>query len=471
MTSAAGESVKPAIVESPLWRGRAHLFAVAMTTIAYGSASRLQTDISALAFSVLALVSALEPLVIRRIRSLRAASVIVALVLTGYAFVQTLPLPLNSPLVNPAWTGLADIIEIEHGFISVAPGSTREALPSLLLPFLAFASALAFFQGDEGSERLWRALAYFGAALALFGILQDVFLPEQLLFESKKFYVGSLTGTFVNRNTAGTFFGVGLALNVSLFFHDLKSISLRSLFEKAAHFDLHWGDRYARTVGKAALCALTAIALFLTQSRGAVGATFVAITTEAALFAMRPMTTDRTTATWNRWRRPAAMAGVIAATIGAFDVFAERSVYRMQEGGTEDSRWCAFASTWEAIRDNFYLGTGFGAFQDTFPMYRHSECAGIFGVWERAHNVYLEGLLGFGIVFLVALAAGLAILIAVLIHGVRARRRRRFLPVGGLAALALVCLHSLVDFSLQIPGFNVYFAAVMAAATTAALGR
>jgi hypothetical protein len=47
----------------------------------------------------------------------------------------------------------------------------------------------------------------------------------------------------------------------------------------------------------------------------------------------------------------------------------------------------------------------------------------------------------------------------------------RFAPVGGLAALVLVALHSVVDFSLQIPGFNVYFAAVMAAAVTASLGR
>ena len=471
MTSTTSNSVRSTVVASRAWLGRAHLVALAMTVIAYGSASRLQADISALGFSTIALLSLGEPIASRKIRRLRAASLIVALVLTGYALVQTIRLPLDSPLVNPAWIALADIFKLEHGYISVAPGSTRQALPSLMSPFLVFASALAFFQGDEGAERLWRALAYFGGACALFGILQEIVLPDQLLFETKKYYLGSLTSTFVNRNTAGTFFGVAFVLNISLLFFGLKSISLRSLFEKAMRFDLRWGDRYARVLAQAALSALTAIALFLTQSRGAVGAAFLATTIEVALFAMRPMTTDQLSSTWNRWRRPAAIAGLIAATVGAFDVFAERSVYRMQEAGTEDSRWCAFASTWEAIHDNLYLGSGFGAFQDTFPMYRHSDCAGIFGVWERAHNVYLEGLLGFGIVFAVALVVGLAVLIAVLVHGVRARRRQRYLPVGGLAALLLVCLHSLVDFSLQIPGFNVYFAAALAAATTAALGR
>ena len=41
----------------------------------------------------------------------------------------------------------------------------------------------------------------------------------------------------------------------------------------------------------------------------------------------------------------------------------------------------------------------------------------------------------------------------------------------GLAALILASLHSVVDFSLQIPGLAVYFAAIMAATVTVSLGR
>ena len=43
--------------------------------------------------------------------------------------------------------------------------------------------------------------------------------------------------------------------------------------------------------------------------------------------------------------------------------------------------------------------------------------------------------------------------------------------VAGLAALVLVTLHSIVDFSLQIPGVAVYVAAAIAAAVAVALGR
>jgi O-antigen ligase len=125
----------------------------------------------------------------------------------------------------------------------------------------------------------------------------------------------------------------------------------------------------------------------------------------------------------------------------------------------------------QAIRDNAILGAGFGTFQDVFPVYRDSACAGVRGVWERAHNVFLEGWLGLGAPFLVALAIGYAVLIGVFVHGARKRRRLRFAPIIGLAALVLATLHSIVDFSLQIPGFMVYFAAATAAAATISLGR
>jgi hypothetical protein len=41
----------------------------------------------------------------------------------------------------------------------------------------------------------------------------------------------------------------------------------------------------------------------------------------------------------------------------------------------------------------------------------------------------------------------------------------------GLAATVLVALHAAVDFSLQIPGFAVFFAAFLSAVVTISLGR
>jgi hypothetical protein len=70
------------------------------------------------------------------------------------------------------------------------------------------------------------------------------------------------------------------------------------------------------------------------------------------------------------WRRYATIAAGLLVVIGLFALFAGRSVYRMQEQGSEDGRWCAFSSTIAAIKDNWLFGTGLGAFQDVFPVYR-----------------------------------------------------------------------------------------------------
>ena len=48
-----------------------------------------------------------------------------------------------------------------------------------------------------------------------------------------------------------------------------------------------------------------------------------------------------------------------------------------------------------------------------------------------------------------------AVVLAVLVHGVRTRRRNLAVPVAALAVGVLALLHSLIDFSLQIPGFSI----------------
>ena len=446
----------------------AFVAAVALTVLAYGSASTIQTNLAALAFAILAASAIVWPAGAPSVARVQAMAALLVAALLGYAFLQTLPLP---GLANPAWKSAAGALGPVAGAISVAPGMTLDALTALALPFLAFIAALSLFQGDDEALLLWRALAYFGAGYAAFGVAQDVFLPEQILFEPKRFYVGALTASFINRNTAGTFFGLAFLLNLGLVFFQLRKIHLRSLMTKAASFNLGWRNKHGHLAVHVLLSGMTAVALFLTQSRGAAGATFVAAILAAVLMLMRKLTADKESEAPQPWRRYAVVAGGLIAAIGFFALFAGRSTYRMAEEGGDAGRWCAYGSTIDAIRDNWLLGTGFGAFQDVFPVYRDSDCTGIFGVWERAHDVFLEGYLGLGAAFALALAIGYVVLIAAFVRGLARRRRYRFVPAMGLCALALVSLHSIVDFSLQIPGFAVYFAAVMAAAVTVSLGR
>ena len=121
-------------------------------------------------------------------------------------------------------------------------------------------------------------------------------------------------------------------------------------------------------------------------------------------------------------------------------------MHRQEAEGADYSRLCVYKSVTAAIADNWVLGAGFGAFPNVFPAYRDPDCAGVSGVWEAAHNSFLEGTLGLGFVFPVITAIALLVLIRTYWIGVETRHRYRFAPALGLAVLLLVSLHSLVDF-------------------------
>jgi predicted MFS family arabinose efflux permease len=55
----------------------------------------------------------------------------------------------------------------------------------------------------------------------------------------------------------------------------------------------------------------------------------------------------------------------------------------------------------------------------------------------------------------VLVALGWALMLAVLIHGVRSCRRDLMVSVSALSVGILAVLYSLVDFSLQIPGYAI----------------
>jgi O-antigen ligase len=106
------------------------------------------------------------------------------------------------------------------------------------------------------------------------------------------------------------------------------------------------------------------------------------------------------------------------------------------------------------IADHPWFGTGQGTFVWSFPAYRSDEVS-MAGTWDRAHNTLLELAADIGVPLAVFVTLGWILIFAVLIHGVRVRRRDILIPISALAVAILAILHSLVDFSLQIPGYAI----------------
>ena len=116
------------------------------------------------------------------------------------------------------------------------------------------------------------------------------------------------------------------------------------------------------------------------------------------------------------------------------------------------------------------FGTGFGTFRTIFPIYRNVEC-GIHGIWDRAHNTFLEGYLGLGFPFCLFLAILIWFIANGLIIGFCDRYRFKFISILTIGLIAYISMHSFVDFPLQIPGLAVYFSSLLSAGIAISIAR
>ncbi len=383
---------------------------------------------------------------------------------TAYTLAQSLSFSGN-PFAHDIWSDpMVQGIVGGAGAISVDPEATRRALSSFLLPFAAFLAAVALHDSDEAALRLWRRLAFFGTAIACFGLAEYFLTPDRLLFSERRHMQNAVTGVFVNRNTASTFFGVTLLLLVGVAIDYWRRIDARAFGRWLLSPTLMGAGYHIRFSVVLVFLVVTSLALVLTQSRAGVVASFAALAPVLVWAGLRYGLRGAPI-----WKRVAFSAGFAIVSLLVLLQMAARIALRIETQGLEDGRWCIAQGTMRAIADHSIWGTGLGTFERVFPSYREPECM-FGGVIDIAHNVYLEAYLGLGLAAPILLIGVLWVLGGALLQGMR-RRRYRFAAVIGIAIVFLVLLHSLFDFSLQIPGFSVYLAVALACAVSLAQGR
>lgn len=439
----------------------AYFAVVAIAVVPKGAPTHFSLYLSACAISVVTLFAVLTPPRKAASRRLYNTCFALGLVLGGIVFLQSLGFA-DNPLAHPIWAEVEELLGEAEGAISVEPHTTRQAAITLLSPLLVLLAGLALFQTDDEALSLWRFLAIGGALFALYGVLRLHYFPDKILWYAKDYSNDSLSSVFVNRNTAGTFLGVASLLQVGWLVSVSRSRSRFLRFE---------------TLALSIMVALTLVALFLTKSRGAVLSTLAAYLFVAPMFFLMHTDPQRAAArlfqvSGTRWiaGRVLVALSCMVTVLVVFAVFAGRTIFRIEMQGTDDARFCVFPGIWRAFLDNWILGTGFGTFEAVFPMYRDPQC-GIYGLWDRAHSFFLEGLVGLGIGFIPIILFIYLVLGRVLWKGYQSRRSKRYVSVVGVGVLVLLTLHSLVDFSLQVHGVAVYVAATFAAVLTLCLGR
>ncbi len=428
---------------------------VALALLFYGSVETWPLTITTAAMGALAGLAILlagEP---GPTRVLYRAALAGGLAFVGFALLQSAPLP-GGFLAHPLWAEAEALLGPVRATISLAPAFGPLSLLWATMPLAAFVAALVLHPDDRTALRLLAVLGWIGALFAAVAIAQAAIAPDRLLFEPKAHYIGSLTAPFVNRNTAATFYGVSALV--------LAGLAVGGLGRREARVGIPGIPAPAAV--HAALALVCAVALLLTHSRGGLVAAVAGFLVLGPVLAAGSRS-GRSRPALRRLAVPALTVVAVALFVG---LFAGRTGLRIAEAGLEDQRFCMLPSLLAAAADRPWLGSGLGTFADAFAAFRDPAC-GTFGVWFRAHDSYLEGVITLGLPVTVTLAAAAVVLGLVFVRGCRVRRRTRHAPAIGLAVLVLVAVHALVDFSLQIPGFAAFAAAVLAAAATVALGR
>jgi O-antigen ligase len=361
------------------------------------------------------------------------------------AIIQVAPNVLEQ-LNDPIWRQANDAL----GLNALPRISSRAEIPPLaaghfLLFATSFISGFAVGTSRRNSDRLIQFAQYSILLYAVYGLAALIFTPNMVLWAPKLAYRGSLTATFINHNTAATFVGAGAILWFCYAFSSLQQASgfssIRLLLLTRSNEPLAF--KIITRSGGALACFF---ALLLTGSRGGLICSCLGLLVAIILMAANPQ---------KRRFWHIVVWGSVALTVTA--VLLSRIGRIGSQGLVDDTRWSVYVFCVEAIRQRPLLGAGIGTFEDLFPSLRGDNFYS-WGVWDYAHSTILEIAIEMGIpiaaMVVIAALASLFILARAAVKS-EGRSRRSLAAITGIAVLSY--LHSLIDFSLQIPGYLVPF--------------
>lgn len=371
-----------------------------------------------------------------------------------WALIQSLSIT-PTFLHHPLWSAASDALgESLSSAISVNPYETRTALMRLMTYGAVFWLALQLGRDRVQASQMLKTIGYAIAAYALYGLVLWSAGSDTILWYDKWAYHKSLTSTFINRNSFATFVGLGCVIFLALFTRSLRKALRSRDDDRMKHRIQRFMDAlYGKTSLYLLALLITIAALFLTNSRAGTAFSLVAMAILLGITMMK-----------NRVGFAGLLAVLFAcltAFILLFDLGGNRLAERLsRQGAADEGRGAVYQRTIEAISDQPWLGTGYGTFRDVFPMYRDDSISS-WGIWDKAHNTYLENMMELGMPAALALFLAVAACVWICLRGISTRRRDSHFAIIGFSASVLVALHALVDFSLQIPGMAICYAALL----------
>lgn len=445
------------------------LVLVILAPLPFGGNIPLSWTGSAFAAGLLVIIISLQNLILKRspavpFRWISFPSFLFALVCL-WTMIQSLSVT-PAFLHNPLWSAASEAFgEALSGAISANPFETRVSLMRLLTYGAVFWMALQFARERSRAAFMLHALATGIALYSLYGLVLWSVGSELIPWYDKGAGRGAVTSAFVNRNSFATFAGMGSVMFLGLVLHKSRQILARSSGERFKYRFERILSAFAGVGGLYIIGLLMTLgALFLTQSRAGFLSTLAALGIMIVLSLMRFGSRKASHSGQGRLGRVGGLiVFVIAfgAIVGTFSMSGDHITTRLVNSDLSSTgRSNVYPRLLEAIKDYPLLGTGYGTFPDIFPLYR-DETISAYGRWDKAHSTYLEVMMELGLPAAFMLFLSIGSLIYLCLRGAMTRHRDSHVPLIAFSASILVALHSLVDFSLQIPGLTITYAALL----------
>lgn len=373
---------------------------------------------------------------------------IAGLGVVGFGILQSLPMAGILPEAALRLPGFSEYGSIA-ATISVFPDTSLIGALRITMYLCFLALILESAAQPARGERMGWLLFSGITAHAVWGLISLNFLGDTLLFSAKNDYLGVATGTFVNRNSYATFLGFGIVLGIAL------SLGRQTQPRIRASRDAGWlGPERIELLAIWAMIGIIALALLATQSRMGVVATAI-----AGLLTFVVM----------RIKLQHSIGATLLTGAAGFIAFAAAALLRGGQGvlerflfveGASETRLDFYSQMIDMIKARPITGYGLDAFAPAFELHRAPPITAL-RFLELGHNSYLTLWVELGLFVGSLPLIALIVATIVIIRRIKRRTTELTMPVAALGILCLGAIHSLVDFSLEMPANVLVFLMVV----------
>ncbi|MFC7334919.1 O-antigen ligase family protein [Rhodocista pekingensis] len=375
-----------------------------------------------------------------------------------WAVLQALPV-WPEAVAHPLWAEAETMLGRDIGHrISLAPAATIRSAGMLAACAAIFFVTAQLCRSRRNAQRLLATVVAGCFVYAAYGIVTYELLDNRILWMERWAYRDDVASTFVNRNSFACFAALGLVSALALLVGRLSAAWIAPDNRRLAIVDVtERAGTYGLVLLAVAIVLLSGI--LMSHSRGGLAAAAAGSVAAIALCARARRRTGLL-------RVLLLLGGLVGLTV-MVQIGGEGTIFRIVNEGPVQAREILNTVMLRAIASSPLVGYGLGTFEQTFSLFLDREAAlalsgnGSLPSIDRGHNDYLEGMLGLGIPAALVLWGSIGAVAARCFQGSAGRRRDWVYPGAAAAATTVVAVHSLVDFSLQIPAVAATYAALL----------